>query len=652
MGILLALCFVTTSRAQDLTDLPLEDLLRVEVTTASKYRQDAREAPSQVQLITATDIEHHGWRTLGEALSSLPGFYVSDDRAYEYLGARGFLIPGDYSTRFLLLLDGQRLNDNLFEQASFGFNFPVDLSLVERIEVIPGPGSAIYGSNAVFGVINVITRKPSGRNAQRVSTTLTSDGWRELRGSMERRLGSDGPTLSASVAAGSKDGRDLRIPGAETAAPASDGVARGMDSAGIGRAFLSLRYPGLTLSAWGAQRDVRPPTALYGSLFNDRRLQLRDQSAGVSVVVERDLAPDLQFTGRAALQEQRFRGTYPYDNQAGASFLSRDDLHGTWWSAESRFLYTGFERHKLVYGVELQQDLNASMRNFDLRNGGAPTFTADQHSWRGGVYVQDEWSLNRDWRLSAGVRHDHHSIGFSTTSPRLALLWAAGARTTVKLLAATAFRLSSDYERLYAADTYLPNHALRPEQVRTTELIVERVIGGGQQLALSLYGYGVRKLIEQVEVNGGELQFQNAAGRIRSTGVELSWKAPRLGDGSAAASLAWNQTRTADGERLPDSPRWIAKLRGAHPLPGTRWLTAAEADAIGPRAIAGDGQSLGTQWWISASLSAKALLPGVDVRLRVVNLLDRDVQVPVGEAVTPVVPFYGRTLQLTLSHDF
>ena len=100
----------------------------------------------------------HGWRTLGEALDSLPGLYVSETGLYAYLGARGELGAGDYNTRFLLLVNGHRINDPVYSQSPVGAEFPLDMSLVERIEYAPGPGSAVYGSNAFFGVINVLTR--------------------------------------------------------------------------------------------------------------------------------------------------------------------------------------------------------------------------------------------------------------------------------------------------------------------------------------------------------------------------------------------------------------------------------------------------------------------------------------------------------------
>lgn len=145
-----------------LADLPMEQLLSMQVYSASKFTQSLSEAPTVASIITAEDIRSFGWRTLGEALASVRGLYVTSDRNYAYLGARGFLRPGDYNTRFLLLIDGYRVNDAVYDQAPIGSDFPLDLELVERIEYVPGAGSSMYGSNAFFGVINVITR--SGRS--------------------------------------------------------------------------------------------------------------------------------------------------------------------------------------------------------------------------------------------------------------------------------------------------------------------------------------------------------------------------------------------------------------------------------------------------------------------------------------------------------
>src|SRR6266849_1099872 len=110
--------------AKDLTETSLEDLASIQVYSASKHMQSASEAPSAVTVITADQIQKYGYRTLGDILRSVRGFYITSDRNYSYLGVRGFERLGDYNDRILLLLDGHRINNNVYEQAMLGTEFP------------------------------------------------------------------------------------------------------------------------------------------------------------------------------------------------------------------------------------------------------------------------------------------------------------------------------------------------------------------------------------------------------------------------------------------------------------------------------------------------------------------------------------------------
>src|SRR4030042_5248923 len=153
---------IKSPTSPDLTQLGIEELMEIEVATvygASKYEQKVTEAPSSVTVITAEEIRKYGYRTLADILRSVRGFYVTYDRNYNYLGSRGFSRPGDYNTRFLLLVDGHRINDNVYDGAYFGTEFIIDVDLIERVEIIRGPGSSLYGTNAFFGVINIITKQ-------------------------------------------------------------------------------------------------------------------------------------------------------------------------------------------------------------------------------------------------------------------------------------------------------------------------------------------------------------------------------------------------------------------------------------------------------------------------------------------------------------
>src|SRR5581483_231220 len=176
---LAAACVHADDGASRLGDLSIEQLmdLRVEkVYSASKYEQSVTQAPASVSIVSADDIRKFGYRTLAEILRSIRGVYVSDDRNYSYVGVRGFLRPGDYNSRVLVLIDGHRMNDNIYDGAYVGGEAVIDVNLIERVEFIRGPSSSIYGSSAFFGVINVITKSADKLDGTRVSAGAGSFG--------------------------------------------------------------------------------------------------------------------------------------------------------------------------------------------------------------------------------------------------------------------------------------------------------------------------------------------------------------------------------------------------------------------------------------------------------------------------------------------
>src|SRR5256712_11596158 len=142
---------------------------------ASKYEQKPSEAPASVSLVTNEEIRKFGYRTLSEILRSVRGFFTTYDRNYSYIGVRGFDRPGDYDTRVLLLLDGHRINDNIYDQASIGTEAFIDVAAIERIEIIRGPSSSLYGTNAFLAVINVISK--SGRNLKGTEIAATGGSY-------------------------------------------------------------------------------------------------------------------------------------------------------------------------------------------------------------------------------------------------------------------------------------------------------------------------------------------------------------------------------------------------------------------------------------------------------------------------------------------
>src|SRR6195256_959190 len=174
-----------------LPDLSLEDLMELDagqVFGASERLQPAIEAPASVSFITAQEIARYGYRTLAEILRGVRGMYVTNDRNFSFLGTRGFAKPGDYNSRILLLINGHRVNDNVFGQAEIGAEFGLDPAMFERVEVIRGPASSLYGDSAFFAVVNVMTRSGASLGGASIALEGGTLGTELVRASLGHRF--------------------------------------------------------------------------------------------------------------------------------------------------------------------------------------------------------------------------------------------------------------------------------------------------------------------------------------------------------------------------------------------------------------------------------------------------------------------------------
>lgn len=182
------------------TGSSLDELLEVKISGAAKSDQTARQAPASVTIITSEDIERYGYRTIADVLMTVRGFFVSYDRNYTYVGVRGFSRPTDYNNRILLLLDGHTMNENVYGAAELGSEFPIELDVVDHIEIIRGPGSALYGTGAMLAVVKVFLKKGSALNGGRLALGGGSYGRRQgtISAGKEREHGRSGAELTNS----------------------------------------------------------------------------------------------------------------------------------------------------------------------------------------------------------------------------------------------------------------------------------------------------------------------------------------------------------------------------------------------------------------------------------------------------------------------
>ncbi|MEN6582120.1 MAG: TonB-dependent receptor plug domain-containing protein, partial [Armatimonadota bacterium] len=274
-----------TLEQQDLTNLDIEDLLNINVTAASKKIERTSDAPASVTVITHDQIERYGYRNLQDALRSVVGLYASTDLNYGFLGVRGYAMPGDFNTRVLLLIDGVRINDPMYNQVPIDEDVPLDIRSVERIEIVKGPGSALWGSNAVLAVINLITRKANdvqyNRLAQSVGTNENYESFFEFHDDS-----SDKFQFAGSVTNMGSDGlHSIYFP--EFDSPdTNNGIAKNVDGESAQRGYLSCSYGKLKMLFNAGDRRKDIPTAIYDTEFNQPGVWTDDYRSVMSLCYE------------------------------------------------------------------------------------------------------------------------------------------------------------------------------------------------------------------------------------------------------------------------------------------------------------------------------------------------------------------------------
>ena len=562
--------------AGELAQLSLDDLLRVEVHSASRYAQPLADSPASVTVIGQDELRRHNYRNLAEALSTVRGVYLSNDRNYSYLGVRGFNRPGDYNSRILLLTDGARRNDALYDQAQLGNEAPIEISWVKRLEFVAGPSSAVYGANALFGSVNAVMLDGGDIQGTRLSAEVGSGASHRLGLMAGQRVDSEHDWFFA-LAASNTAGSDLYFP--EFATSNSQGWARGLDGERYQKAYGKYRFGHWRLSANLSSRDKHLPNAPYQTAFGEPGTHTVDQHALLELAYDGPQSNGWQQRFRVFSGSYRYSGDYmfagPLDN--------RDTGRADWLGGDYRLIITAQPAHKLMLGLETQWNTLLEQRNFDLAPA-ASYLDSSPRSHTYGVFVQDEWRLSQQWLLNFGLRHDKHSDYAGITSPRAALIYQASEAATLKAMVGHAYRAPNAYERFYDDGGLLQkaHPALQPERIRSIELAADFRAGQGGRFGFSLYRNDMRDMIDQVlDPADGLLVFANQSS-AQTRGIELDAEKRWRGGQRLRASLSRQWSSAADGSELGNAPQWLGKLVFDRPL-GAGWTMAGEWIGVSER---------------------------------------------------------------------
>ncbi|HXY40077.1 MAG TPA: TonB-dependent receptor, partial [Vicinamibacteria bacterium] len=386
------------------------------LTTASRYAQTTYEAPASVTVISREEIRQFGFRTLGDVLSMAAGMFTTYDRNYTYLTVRGMARLGDFNTRILLLLDGRRLNGPTDDSTNVGTEAFVDLEALERIEIIRGPGSTLYGTNALYAVVNLITRTGAGVKG----AELTGSG-----GSFQTAYGSaiaggrsaTGFDVFAQASGYNSRGPDLYYP--EFDSPdTNNGHAVGIDHDRFGRGLVRVMKGDFSVEAFYGSRRKQIPTASFETIFNDPREKTSDAGGMVSAEYQHAFADLSRLWVTTSYNDNYYHGAYPYPEPDG---LQTDYIHSRWVTTEGQYQRL-IGNHRLSVGGEARW-------NGMMSQGTNGAFSDDRKSWVFAGFAQGELHFGPRTTLYAGARYDHYQSFGGTVSPRLALVARAGENT-------------------------------------------------------------------------------------------------------------------------------------------------------------------------------------------------------------------------------
>ncbi len=540
----------TDDRLEHFLSLSLEELINLETTIATNAKHTTTKAPAVVTLITADDIKATGATNLSAILEGVPGIHI---RASHFANRPLIHFRGANAGQTLLMVNGTPMKDLMWGFGIFWKGLPT--SMIERVEIIRGPGSALFGADASAGVINVIT-KTAGKIEKseagiRAGSFNTKTAW------MQHGDNWNGFDIGLTAELFSTDGHDPFI--------ATDGQTYGTN----------VSYaPGPAQYGWDNE-DIRFSIAkdhwrLLADYMHHSDLEIGLTGAGVldpiTQASDSRYNIDLLYNNETFSKDWGLDAKFSYlhlDYTSGDGFQERppgytdatgiypDGVINQMSSAERQLnteisgLYTGITHHSLRLGAGYTwQDLYSVEQfvNSGIGSDGNPlpaggslidisgtpyAFAPEKTRKISYLFLQDVWTINDVLELTAGARYDNYSDFGDTLNPRLALVWKSSEKLTTKLMYGQAFRAPS-YQELFAETSRsLPNTDLDPERSQTLELAFSYTATQNLHLNLNLYHLKQTDIIQATTVTGLAIpQFQNIGDHsINGFELEAHWQA-------------------------------------------------------------------------------------------------------------------------------
>ena len=632
------------------------------VVGAAKREQSLGNVASAVTVISADRIKRFGYRTIGEAVAGVAGAYVQDTRIVANLGFRGINILGDFNTRILVLVDGATVNEAWGSFAGISFGSLVSIDDIARIEVIRGPVSSVYGTNAFFGIINIVTRGANETPHQWARTSINSiagsittagfargDLVQQIRGSVQftDRIGE-----SSAVPGIGDPGTQLKGDGSMSYAASVAGTYNGT--------FAQVR-------AFRYRRDS--PFAPYNgdptssNPYNEYNSQLLVEGGHTFDVSKRLTIVARGYANLYEFYDHIVQYNLPVFEDYGDAKTFGAEVRGRYEVVPGKLGVTA--------GAEANDNITKS-HSYTVPAGGSDDVVVPKNINIEGVYAEVDGQPTKYVGFTAGVRYDRNSVIDNRVSPRAALFLAQPEKYGLKLLYAEGFRNPSAYEAFFHDDVSFaaPDH-LHSETIRSFEGVLWAKPVPGLSTRFSAFYWDARDIVEQLPFmpNPNLLQFQNV-GRIVSRGIEIEASYRNAAGWYAFGGGAYADVGAADSAgsdvafgHVVNAPRLTGSGGVSTPRLWDVAHVSGELVYIGPRATRPETESSNTPSWLGVNLTVYAPdVHGFDITAGVRNLLgtrdmmpapaDYDRVASPTDQVIAKIPGEGRELFLKVGHAF
>jgi outer membrane receptor protein involved in Fe transport len=640
-----------------------------EVTAASRVAERIEDAPASVSLIDGRELRAFGYPTIVDALRGSRGVAVHDDSVYASIGIRGLGILGNYGNRVLVLADGHPMNDDVVGSSYVGYDNRVDLDDVERIELVRGPGSVLYGTGAFSGVVNLVSRGRSVPNRVHAQIGAMGEGVMRARAGFSLGFGRDAG-VTASVAIARSDGADRTVDVVdESVNPAVQRSLTARNNAAFIAGTFNARawWRDLSLQLFWAARDVSNNLGIYRTTFGDNNSHLVDARSFAELRFEPRLGSIGRLFLRAHANLYQFRSAYAY-----AMNPKSEEYDSIWYGVEARAQFDLHRAFRLTAGGEFQHHPSVSFFGYDRLTNVRYT-DVKAPLLIGAGYLLAEGDPASWFRYSLGARVDGYSTFGVSVNPRAALIFRPMQAATLKITGGQAFRAPSIYELYYADNgvTQVPACdpmrrmpcTLGPETIRSAEVEYSQRFLSEWVAVAAAHGSLTERVI--VSEGGGTMAdpaiYRNANAPIFVVGGDVELRREWLGGWMLSLMYGYQRARLLDpaGEQLVlNSPEHLASAKAVAPLVPGLLQIATRLSLESPRPVRAGPLTTEQEfspWAVVGDVVASGRVErfGIRYSVGVYNVFDWRYSLPVNEVFSHrFAPQPGRTFLLNIGAGF